>query len=243
MTMTHWKAESIRSLVDSAFQWVIVMQRALSREMEMQADLVAVSLTGSDALVHALLKLQAADECWDRALGFADKDKPPADLFAIQAHVMKRMADILDDPLYGRAPPLPADGLAAHRVFKADLAQPPRMWLTHPLNHEREDNAKRQYVPAQIDDRSAWEVFEAPQALREQVTRQVMGTPEVPAVPLARSVHAVDGTFGPPRGPTRFPGRARGAPAGATPRGEWVVGSTRCRWSDGPGRSPRCRCG
>jgi len=192
MRLVLW---SIRSLVDSAFQWVIVMQRALSREMEMQADLVAVSLTGSDALVHALLKLQAADECWDRALGFADKDKPPADLFAIQAHVMKRMADILDDPLYGRAPPLPADGLAAHRVFKADLAQPPRMWLTHPLNHEREDNAKRQYVPAQIDDRSAWEVFEAPQALREQVTRQVMGTPEVPAVPLADSVQAVDEQF------------------------------------------------
>lgn len=192
MRLVLW---SIRSLVDSAFQWVIVMQRALSREMEMQADLVAVSLTGSDALVHALLKLQAADECWDRALGFADRDKPPTDLFAIQAHVMKRMADILDDPLYGRAPPLPAEDVAEHRVFKAELAQPPRMWLTHPLNHEREANAKRQYVPAQIDDRSAWELFEAPQALREQITRQVMGNTEVPAIPLEASVQEVDEQF------------------------------------------------
>src|SRR5262249_32875296 len=45
---------SIRSLVDTVFGWVVIAQRALSREMELQADLVAVSLTGSDALVHAL---------------------------------------------------------------------------------------------------------------------------------------------------------------------------------------------
>ena len=36
-------------------------EQALSREMEFQADLVAVSVTGSDALVNALYKLQSAD--------------------------------------------------------------------------------------------------------------------------------------------------------------------------------------
>src|SRR5262245_7807450 len=61
---------SIRSLVETLFSWVVLMQRALSREMEMQADLVAVSLTGSDALIHALHRLQAADDAWDRTLGF-----------------------------------------------------------------------------------------------------------------------------------------------------------------------------
>lgn len=53
---------SIRSLLDTVFSLVVIAQRALSREMEFQADLVAVSLTGSDALVHALHKLHAADE-------------------------------------------------------------------------------------------------------------------------------------------------------------------------------------
>jgi hypothetical protein len=108
---------------------------------------------------------------------------------------MKRMADILDDPLYGRAPALPDEDVAAHRVFKADLAQPPRMWLTHPLNHEREANAKRQYIPARIDDRSAWEVFDAPQALREQVTRQVMASPDAATIPLETAVQEVDEQF------------------------------------------------
>src|SRR5439155_19240369 len=66
---------SIRSLVDSAFQVVVLMQRALSREMEMNADLVAVSLTGSDALIHALHRLQTADDAWNRTLGFVDGEK------------------------------------------------------------------------------------------------------------------------------------------------------------------------
>lgn len=38
---------SIRSLLESAFRLVVLAERALSRDMEMQADLVAVSLTGS----------------------------------------------------------------------------------------------------------------------------------------------------------------------------------------------------
>jgi Zn-dependent protease with chaperone function len=55
---------SIRSLTETVFRVVVLAQRALSREMELQADLVAVSLTGSDALIHALYKLNVADEAW-----------------------------------------------------------------------------------------------------------------------------------------------------------------------------------
>ncbi|WP_217428477.1 M48 family metallopeptidase [Rugamonas rivuli] len=183
---------SIRSLVETAFHAVVVMQRALSREMEMQADLVAVSLTGSDALVHALHRLQAADDAWDRAVQFSFSEKsdgkPVRDVFAVQTHVLQRMADILDDDSYGSAPPLPQDDPAQHRVFKAELAQPPRMWQTHPQNHEREANAKRIYVAARIDGTSAWSLFEAPQQLREQMTAKLMGNPEQPAPELEESL-------------------------------------------------------
>jgi len=174
---------SIRSLVATVFQGVLVLQRALSREMEMQADLVAVSLTGSDALVHALHKLQAADDSWDRTLSFAggevSRGAPPRDLFLLQAHILKRMGEILHDPWYGRVPPLPEQEPQAHRIFKAELAQPPRMWLSHPLNHEREANAKRVYLPAVIDEQPAWSLFSQPEALREQVSAQLLG--KVPA--------------------------------------------------------------
>lgn len=170
---------SIRSLVDTAFQAVVLMQRALSREMEMNADLVAVSLTGSDALIHALHRLQAADNAWARAMGFVMSQKADGkltrDLFAIQTQVIAHMGRLLNDADYGRVPQASGFKPEEHRLFKAALAQPPQMWLTHPLNHEREANAKRHYVPAAIDERSAWTVFADPQALREQITATLIG--------------------------------------------------------------------
>lgn len=176
---------SIRSLVESAFQVVVLMQRALSREMEMNADLVAVSLTGSDALIHALHRLQAADDAWGRAMHFAMSEKacgrPPRDLFEIQTRVVGHMGQLLNDRHYGRVPAATGSTPKAHRVFKAELAQPPQMWLTHPLNHEREANAKRHFVHAPVDARDAWVLFTDVKALREQVTAKLLGADEAAA--------------------------------------------------------------
>jgi Zn-dependent protease with chaperone function len=165
---------SIRSLIETVFGWVILAQRALSREMEMQADLVAVSLTGSDALIHALHRLDAADDAMDRAMSFADSERHAgravADLFTIQSEMLVRTRTILDDATYGQVPPLPP-APEAHRLFKAQLAQPPRMWSTHPANDVREQNAKREYIAAPLDDRSAWVLFEDPEQARKDVTK------------------------------------------------------------------------
>jgi Zn-dependent protease with chaperone function len=190
---------SIRSLVESLFSLVILMQRALSREMEMQADLVAVSLTGSDALVHALHRMQGADDAWDRAVHFVFGEKGSGratrDIFAVQSHMLQRMANILNDDSYARVPPLPKDKPEAHRVFKAEMAQPPKMWLTHPLNHEREANAKQLYVPLAIDPASGWSLFDDAARLREEMTAQVLGESEAKAVELEESLKTLGKQF------------------------------------------------
>ena len=190
---------SIRSLVESAFQVVVLMQRALSREMEMQADLVAVSLTGSDALVHALHRLQGADDAWDRALRFVfgekGSGKATRDVFAVQTHMAQRMSAILNDANYASVPPLPAQNADRHRVFKAEMAQPPKMWLTHPLNHEREANAKRLYVAARIDPEHAWAIFDHPLQLRELMTARLLGESEAQPVALEDSLKALARQF------------------------------------------------
>jgi Zn-dependent protease with chaperone function len=190
---------SIRSLVDSVFRLVLLMQRALSREMELNADLVAVSLTGSDALIHALYKLEAADDAWGRAVGFVMSEKAKGrlarDAFEIQTQVVAHVAQLLGDPVYGQVPTAAAREPAEHRVFKAELAQPPQMWLSHPLNHEREANAKRRYVAAPIDARSAWALFEQPQALREAVTAKLLGTAPAEAAPHDDALGALNQQF------------------------------------------------
>ncbi|HTJ98178.1 MAG TPA: M48 family metallopeptidase [Bordetella sp.] len=190
---------ALRALVDSAFRVVIVIQRALSRQMELNADLVAVQLTGSDALVHALHRLQAADDSWERATRFITgehrAERTPEDAFAVQARILEHMRRVLDDPYYGSVAPVPADNPQAHRVFKAGLAQPPRMWLTHPLNYEREANAKRRYIPSVLDDASAWSVFEDTLRLRRQLTALMLGAMGAVPEPWEKTLARVDEQF------------------------------------------------
>ena len=185
---------SIRSMMDVLFRGVLLAQRALSRQMEFQADLVAVSLTGSDALIHALHKLSAADDAWDKTLEFANTEagakRGITDLFAVQTRVIERMREILNQPMYGQVPPLPATARDSHRVFKTELAQPPRMWGTHPPSWDREHNAKQRYVAAPVDERSAWEVFLNPQALREQMSAHVYRNATVDPTPMEKTFRA-----------------------------------------------------
>jgi Zn-dependent protease with chaperone function len=209
LTLIVW---SIRSLLETAFSLVLMAQRALSREMEFQADLVAVSLTGSDALIHALQKLQAADDAWDRALHFGYSElhdgRVVRDLFSVQSRVLEHLRQVLNNPSYGDVPALPEQARESHRVFQSDFAQPPRMWATHPLNHEREANAKRLYVPAELDQRSAWSVFDNPQAVRAAVTQHMLQSDQaVEPVALDESLQSLDLQFA----HETYKGRYRGA--------------------------------
>jgi Zn-dependent protease with chaperone function len=129
---------AIRALVDTVFSIVILAERALSREMELQADLVAVSLTGSDPLIHALHRLGAADDALDRALAFTGGQqragKRVEDLFAIQTEMIARKRHILADPTWGEVP-APVGAASEQRLFKAQLAQPAADVVDPPAEH------------------------------------------------------------------------------------------------------------
>jgi len=169
---------AIRSLVDTAFSVVALSERALSREMEYQADLVAASLAGSDALVHALHRLGAADDAWDRAVAFASREfeagRPVADLFAVQTRMLANLRRVSSDPLYADPPQLPEHDREQHRVFRNAAVRVPQMWSTHPANADRESNLKRRYVAAHIDERPAMLLFRDADALRHQITRDML---------------------------------------------------------------------
>jgi Zn-dependent protease with chaperone function len=190
---------SVRSLLESAFRVVVLAERALAREMEFQADRVAVSLTGSDALIHALHKLVAADDAMDRSVAFLGAEtaarRRTKDIFTLQMHVIERMGFVLGDPTHGKEPAPAKSSPAEHRVFTAELAQPPRMWLTHPPNNEREENAKRAYIPAPIDERPAWAIFENSAALREEITAALVEGVDTPAVDVQESLERLDESF------------------------------------------------
>ena len=190
---------AIRSLVDTAFSVVTLSERALSREMEYQADLVAASLAGSDALVHALHRLGAADEAWDRTLGFASREfeagRAVADLFAVQTRMIANLRRVTPDPMYADPPELPEHERELHRVFRNEMVRAPQMWSTHPANADRENNLKRRYVAAVIDERPAMLLFRDADGLKHRLSRDMLRETPPAFAETADSLTRLDAEF------------------------------------------------
>ena len=191
---------SIRSMMDVLFRGVLLAQRALSRQMEFQADLVAVSLTGSDALIHALHKLNAADDAWDKALAFANTEagakRGITDLFAVQTRIIERMREILNQPLYGQVPPLPAtarDRIACSRRSSRSRRACGARIRPAPTARTTPNNVTS---PAPVDERSAWEVFRNPQALKEQMSAHVFRNATVEPTAMEKTFQQLEKQYG-----------------------------------------------
>lgn len=201
---------SIRSVADTLFRVVMAAERALSREMERHADLVAVAMAGSDAPVHGLHRLGPADEAMDDAMAFlkseAGKERAVTDLFAVQSQIIEHTRRVLSDPLYGDVPPLP-ERPETHRLFRARLAHPPKMWATHPPNDEREELSKARYLPAPLDARSAWILFQDPQTAREHLTANLYIEGKRPATtPMSETLAHLDEHYRHPSQDPRYRG-------------------------------------
>lgn len=188
-----------RAAAGAAIRFVAAIPCALARQMERDADMVAVHLTGSDALVHALHRSQAAEDSWDRASRFIAAEhqagRTAEDAFCVQARILAHMRHVLDDPHYGAVAPVPADDPQAHRVFQAGPGRPPRMWQAHTPSHEREAHAKARYIPSLPDNTSAWSVFEDALRLRRHLTASMLDAPGAEPAPLQETLQRLDERF------------------------------------------------
>jgi len=168
---------AIRSLIQTLFSIVSVAEKALSREMEFQADIVAVSVTGSDALINGLSKLKIADQAYHSVVDQINRElrykKAVSDMFSLQTEYIDKMRWILDNPHYCKSPDISG---AEHRVFTSEIVNPPQMWSTHPSDKDREENAKKIYIFSEIDETSVWDLFNDPQNLRLKVTADFVAT-------------------------------------------------------------------
>lgn len=187
MSIIVW---SIRAVSEIFFKLVLITERALSREMEFHADLVAVSLTGSDELIHSLYKLTPADMAFAGALEFVNKqltkNKSVSDIYAIQENIIKNMAIVLNNPSYGLSPKFEDKDGSKFKVFKEQIAQAPKMWSTHPSNIDREKNAKAIYIKSEVDERSSWILFEDPDKTKNIGTRSLYKNIEIETSPLSK---------------------------------------------------------
>jgi Zn-dependent protease with chaperone function len=160
----------VRKLMVGIFQVINLVNASLSRQMEFNADAVAVSVTGSDAIVRALYKLVAGDAVISQTmqdLYQADRRNLHArDLFFHQSDTLAYLRQ--RDASLGNPPPSNAQQM----IFSETDSGAVNMYASHPPMHQRERHAKQLYVPGLNDDRSAWLAFAGAEALRQTVTRQ-----------------------------------------------------------------------
>ena len=178
----------LRKCLEGIFYTINFANSSLSRQMEFNADLVAVTITGSDSIEHALAKLETAAQSLDLALkqltDAGDHKLYSRDLF----HHQTQAAEFLKrrDPTWGELPALPHDPCKATTIFEPGDDGIPRMWASHPSNFDRERNAKRRYIRGVIDERSPWILFAEPKSLRERLTqRYYLRVQHIPAESLA----------------------------------------------------------
>ncbi|HZO14343.1 MAG TPA: M48 family metallopeptidase, partial [Polyangiaceae bacterium] len=168
----------LRKLLAAVFKGINLLNHALSREMEYDADLNAVRLTGSDALIAALWKVERGSIAWNMAadeLGsVAMHGTYSDDLFYHQRRALERFEKLGDkDP---KAREEHASLFKAYKPgseihFSDAEEHAGDMWSTHPPNREREINAKRMYVPLALDERTAWSLILRKKSTRRELTR------------------------------------------------------------------------
>lgn len=172
---------TVRKVLQGAFKAINLVNAALMRQMEFDADRMAVRVAGSDAIIVSLLRSRFADACLGQSIHdlrhAGDHGLFTDDLFVHQTAAGDWLRRLRKKPDWGDRPSIPSgDAARAFRVFHPDDPEepPPSMWASHPPDAEREAGAKAIYVPCTIEERSAWALFQDAPALRRKVTRQVV---------------------------------------------------------------------
>jgi Zn-dependent protease with chaperone function len=168
-----------RKILEWFYKAITLQRLAVSREREFHADLVAVSAAGSNAVVHCLLRVEFGHQCFMQALNdmftALDHKLYSDDMYLHQDRAAAVVRRKKKEPKLGLPPALnaPTDGKDVE-VFDAEEEEMedemPPMWRTHPANSDREKNAKEEFIPAAVDHRSPWILFDEAAELRERMT-------------------------------------------------------------------------
>lgn len=160
----------VRKLLALFYGLLNFMHSSLSREMEFNADKVAVRTAGSEAIIGALWKLDPGVEHWSATMNHA--------YLAAQKGLFTKNLYRHNELSFQRAAPafrtrlgaLPADPRGGKLFFTTSENSKVGMYASHPPNDQREANAKTPFVACGRDDRPAWSIFKDRAELGERMT-------------------------------------------------------------------------
>jgi len=168
---THFGLDKV---MDAIFFFMVKLHLALKREMEFHADLVAVSVAGSDAIPQLLFKCWWAEACMQQTMAELDMarehDLYSRDVFVPQIRAGKHLRRRQKDPNFGEPPALPDERSRTMQLFRPEEDELAEMWSDHPSNYDRELNAKADYIRSDFDDSTPWTLFGDLDGLRREVS-------------------------------------------------------------------------
>lgn len=186
VVLDHWRSTDIRL---SAAAWVITpvimclreilmlfytllnrMDSLLSREMEFNADKVAVKTSGSEAIVSALWKLEYGYTRWNIIVDhahLATKKKIFSKNLYLHNYSYYENEKAAIETVFEN---LPLDHNGKKIFFPNSNNSKVSMYASHPPNDLREKNAKSPFISCEIDSRSAWILFENEIEIQQKLT-------------------------------------------------------------------------
>ncbi len=163
----------IRQILNLFYQFLNIMYGLLSQEMEFNADKVAVSITGSDAIVSALWKLDDGSTCWNTTVNHAYLASQK-NIYVDNLYIHNNLAlERIDSKQTERLTALPTDQRGGKHFFASSEHSKVSMYASHPPNDHRENNAKIPYIAWKADTRSPWELLTSDVALQEDMTKLI----------------------------------------------------------------------
>ncbi|TLX72982.1 hypothetical protein E9993_16065 [Labilibacter sediminis] len=160
----------IRQLLNLFYQLLNILYSSLSREMEFNADKVAVKTSGSEAIVSGLWKLNYGYEAWNKTLNNAylasQKQLYVKNLYT---HNMNHIVE-KSDALMAGIIKLPVDKRGGKLFFSISENSKVSMYASHPANDQREANAKKPYISCEEDGRSPWILFNQKEKVQEDIS-------------------------------------------------------------------------
>ncbi|GAB3957937.1 hypothetical protein GCM10028805_51600 [Spirosoma harenae] len=172
---THILVNLVRRILSKAYQWLNLRYMGLSREMEYQADLVAVSAAGGQPIITALRRIELGDAAYRQTLnylnGLVDQAKIAQNLYPLHTETMQMLASENEIEI--------VNGLAILTDEHAlKIASPNRVnyqdqWSSHPSQSEREQNIQSVLAPCTPDESSPWSLFNKPEHWQQELTAQL----------------------------------------------------------------------
>ncbi len=162
----------VRSILDTLYQFINKRYMALSREMEYNADLIAVSAAGTETAITALRRIDVGNAAYSRTLGYLNEaiqeDKLTDNVYSLQKSFIERIC-IENNLATSNSLPIVDDAFAKKMVPQSRVVYRDQ-WASHPDQDEREANIKTVNLDAQISDDSAWILFNDAEKWQQKMT-------------------------------------------------------------------------